>query len=271
VKRVLLAAFCILALCSLLLANAGTVKAATASGYERMDWPTVTLNTVDGQWTDIAEWNDTDYTVIDDAVAFGSTWGSGDLGVYTRWIVEFFNDTTDDAGDYFEMCLDGDNGGGTAPQTDSYRIYIEGHDTLTMYQGDGSGWTSFTPLPEDINWSATISATPNGTTPHWVLEIDILKSAGSSLLGITWGVRVAVYDESDGTLLVWPPDADRDVPDEWGTNGYSMDPWIPEGFSIVVVVLLSSAAVAVGFYFARKRPKTERAIVGKTGETTYTR
>lgn len=47
-KRALLVAFCILALCSLLVINAGTVKASPNSGYTRIDWFTDQANTVDG-------------------------------------------------------------------------------------------------------------------------------------------------------------------------------------------------------------------------------
>jgi hypothetical protein len=49
-----------------------------------------------------------------------------------------------------------------------------------------------------------------------------------------------------------------DVPDEWATQAYTTTAYwkVPEGFTIVMVVLLSSVAVAVGFYSLRKRPKT---------------
>ena len=151
---------------------------------------------------------------------------------------------------------------GAAPGSTHYRIDIEGHTNLTMYQGTGSNWTVFTPLPEDISWANTISSSPNGSDPHWILEIDILKNAGSNLLDITWGVRLAVYDYTTDTLLTWPPDADRDIPDEWATNGFSMDPW-PEGFSIGVVVLLSSVALLVSFFFLRKRSRIDKYNSGK--------
>lgn len=266
-KRALLVALCILTLCSLLFANAKTVKASTTSGYSRIDWPTQTIPNIDGTWSPNTEWEDTDWTTIGDAAAFGSTWDSlEDPGVRTRWLVEFFNDTTDDEGDYWQICMDNDNGGGTAPASTHYRIDIVGHTTLTMYQGTGTGWTGFTPLPEDITWKNTLSASPNGSTPHWILEFEILKNAGSNLLGIIWGVRVAMYDASDGTLLVWPPDAARDVPDEWGTNGYEPEtPW-PEGFSIGVVVLLSSVALVAGFFFLRKKSRIANHKLGQLGK-----
>lgn len=260
-KKSVLIAFAILALCSLLLANAGTVNASETSGYERFDYPVQTVATIDGEWNDIGEWSDTDYTTIGSDVAFGSTWGSQTAGVYTTWIVEVFNDTTDDTGDTLELCLDNNNDGGAdlGGAGTYYRLVLEGDNaTFTLYEGSASGWTPITPSadPADVTFATSVSASPNGTTPHRIWEIDILKSAGTGLLGMYWGVRVATYDADDGTLLVWPPDAERDVPDDWAFNNFSMDNWVPEGFSIAVVVLLSSTAVAVGFYCLRKRPKT---------------
>lgn len=253
-------------MCSLLLVNVGTVKGAEASGYTRIDWPTQVIPNIDGTWSPSTEWDDTDRTVIGDDAAFGSTWDSAAEGVFTRWLVEFFNDTTDDEGDYWQLCLDNDNQGGGAPASTHYRIDIEGHQNLTMYRGTGTGWGSFTPLPEDISWANTLSASPNETTPHWILEFEILKNAGSNLLGIVWGVRVAMYDASNDTLLVWPPGSQRDVPDEWGTNGYEPStPW-PEGFGIEVVVLLSSVALVAGFFFLRKLSRTDKHKLGQLGK-----
>jgi hypothetical protein len=266
-KRNLLVALCILTLCSLLFVNAGTVKASSTSGYQRIDWPTQEIPTIDGMWSPNSEWTDTDWTTIGNDAAFGSTWDSATAGVYTRWLVEFFNDTTDDEGDYWQICLDNNDGGGTAPATTHYRIDIEGHTNLTMYQGTGSGWTGFTPLAEDITWADKISASTNGSTPHWILEFEILKNAGSNLLDMIWGVRVAMYDASDGTLLVWPPDAERDVPNDWGTNGYEpTEPWVPEGFSIGAVLLLSSVALIVGSFFLRKRSRIGKYNLGQLGK-----
>jgi hypothetical protein len=261
VKKTILVAFAILALCSLLLVNAGTVNAAEASGYTRYDYPVQTAATIDGEWNDIGEWSDTDYTTIGSDVAFGSTWGSATAGVYTTWLVEVFSDTTDDATDTLEMCLDFNNGGGTGLDGAGtyYRLVLEGDgSTFTLYEGSGSGWTEITPSadPADVAFATSVTASPNGTTPHRIWEIAILKNAGTGLLDMNWGVRVAAYDDDTTTTYVWPPDSEQTVPDDWATNGYSMDNWVPEGFSIAIVVLLSSAAVAVAFYSLRKRPKT---------------
>jgi hypothetical protein len=84
-----------------------------------------------------------------------------------------------------------------------------------------------------------------------------------------FGCRVAMYDADTSTWLAWPPASDPDIPDSWGqiSGGQAT---VPESFTFGVVVLLSSVAVAVGFYFARKRPKTKNYISGKAGEMNYT-
>jgi len=270
-KRALFAAFCILALCSLLLVNTGTIKAAE-SGYTRTDYNPSVVPTIDGKWTSADEWTlNGEVTLIGADVNFSSVWimvSSEPIVVTDTFLVEFFSDNTTDAGDYWQMCIDGDQSEGANPQTTDYRIDIVGHTTLKLYQGTGSGWTEVTPDPADISWNNTISASPTNSTPHWILEITIVKAELGA--GPTWNFRLAVFDEnSTAGVLAWPPTS-RDVPDRWGVQNY-VGEVIPEGFSLGVVVLLSSVAVTVGFYFLRKRPKTESYSSGKTGEINYTR
>jgi hypothetical protein len=273
VKRSVLIAFCVLGLCSLLLANAGSVKAATASGYERTDTPTNTTypNTVDGLWNPPEEWYDANFTGTNATIIdFGSTW---DMGTYvtSRWIIEFFTDNTTDAGDYWEICTDTSNVGGAEPASTDFRIRIDGHDTLTVYQGNAGSWDVITPDADELVWNNSITTTPWSSDPHWILEIDIAKNGAHGFAGITWGVRVAAYDASNATQgeVAWPPASDADVPDGWATQNYAMSPdgdyWetVPEGFSIAIVVLLSTAALVVGFYFLRKKSTTGN--LGKTG------
>lgn len=263
-KRVLFAAFCILALCSLLLVNVKAVNAAAASGYTRTDYSTQVQPTIDGAWTSDDEWTDGEVTTIGEDAAFTSTWDMPS-DVYTRFLIEFFSDNTTDAGDYWEMCLDFDNVGGADLGSSGtyYRIYIEGHSDLTVYQGGASGWTELPSAESDLEWANSISDSPTNSTPHCILEMNILKSAGTNMIDATFGLRVAAYDANSSTLVSWPPDADRDVPDEWGTQTYVSGP-IPEALTIGVVVLLSSVAVVVSFYFLRKRPKTESYNLIKT-------
>jgi len=107
---------------------------------------------------------------------------------------------------------------------------------------------------------------------HWCVEIIIDKTAIGSA---AWngappiGLRVAMYDATNATWLAWPPASDANIPDSWGQISGG-NPTIPESLSFAAVVLLSSIAVAVTFYFLRKRPKTKNYISGRTGEINYT-
>ncbi len=265
-KRNILVAFCILALCSLpLLANTVTVNAAPASGYTRTDWYLQITKTIDGTWTNDTEWTDGEPTLISGNVTFRSVW---DMGVYTQFVIEFFTDTTNDTGDYWQMCIDKADAGGTALSDANFRIDIVGHTNLTVYQGGASGWTEFPSAKSDVEWANSISASPMNSTPHWILEIRVLKNAGAQMMNEVWGLRVACFDASNAAAGVqaWPPNSSRDVPDQWGTQTYQMAAY-PEALTITAVILLSSAAVIVGFYWLRKRPKTESYSAGKISYT----
>jgi hypothetical protein len=261
-KKGLLIAFCILAVCSVILPiNVVTIKAAE-SGYERTDYtpdPDVTI-TIDGKWTTTNEWTlNGEVTLIDANASFRSVWTMVDTDVvYDTFLVEFFSDNTTDAGDYWQICIDGNQGGGATPQADDYRIDIVGHTTLTVYQGTGSGWTA-TGTPSTLEWADSLNDSPTNSTSHYMLEITFLKSElGASAY---WNFRLAVYDESTDTLLAWPP-TPQDEPDRWGVQNYVTEV-VPEGFSLGVVVLLSSVAVVVGFYCLRKRSKIDKYSLGQ--------
>jgi hypothetical protein len=254
-KRTHLIASCVFLLCSLLLlVNTATTNAAEP-GYERISYAMQVLPTIDGKWTSPTEWTDGGVTMIGQEVAFRSKWDFGDV-VTTRFVVEFFSDTTNDTGDYWQMCLDGDQSGGTAPQSGDYKFEIRGHTNLVWYQGNGTGWTQIAPGAGEIEWANSISASPPNSTPHWILEFNKIKNAGTIQLGILWNFRLAAYDASNPSAGVkaWPPTS-PDVPNGWGIENYTSDP-IPESLSLGVVVLLSSAALIVGSVYLRKRPKT---------------
>ena len=261
-----LIAFCILALCSLLLSiNVVTIK-ATESGYTRTDYmpdTSVTI-TIDGNWTTTNEWTlNGEVTMIGTDVAFRSVWtmiSSDPIVVSDTFLVEFFSDNTTDAGDYWQMCINGDRSTETTPQTTDYRIDIVGHTNLTLYQGTGSGWVEVTPDPGDISWNNTISASPTNSTPHWILELWFLKAELGA--GAEWDFRLAVFDEnSTAGVLAWPP-TPRDEPNRWGFQDY-VSAVVPEGFTFGVVVLLSSVSVAVAFYCLRKRSRIDKYSSGK--------
>lgn len=243
------------ALCNLSLLKLEPVK-AVEPGYQRIDYmpdPNVTI-TIDGRWTVDNEWtNNGEITWIGDKVIFRSVWTFVSMSeVYDTWLVEFFTDNTNDTGDYWQMCIDGDQSGGTAPQSGDYRIDIVGHTTLKVYQGTGAGWSEVTP-PASIQWANSISASPMNSTAHWILELRFNKPDLGA--GPYWNLRLAVYDASKDELLSWPP-TPRDVPDRYGFQDFAMSV-VPEGLNISVMTLSSSFTVAVSSYMLRKRLKTK--------------
>jgi len=244
----------------LLLVSVGAINCVHAQGAERTSYSTVLPPTIDGAWTSDDEWTDGEITTIGEVVAFRSTWDMGDEYVMTRWIIEFFSDTTDDLADRWYFCVDGDQSGGTAPQAGDFRFVITGHTDLVWYEGDGTGWTEVQLDETEIEWATSLSESPTDSTPHWILEFQIPKNGGTVQLGITWNLRVAVYDSSNALAGApnWPEGSDVDVPDTWGIENYSSDT-IPEGLSFGVMVLLSSAAVIVASVVLRKRSRIDKS------------
>jgi len=257
-KKDLFAAFSLLMLCSLLLiTTVGTVIAGNED-YSIIEYWTQVAPTFDGEWTSPDEWTDGQHVQISDSGIFTYTADIMLTGsMNSQFLVEFFTDTTTDAEDYWQICVDPSNGGGSAPGTGYGRIDIKGHGEILCYQGDGTGWTQI-PAETDIEWANSITDTPLNSTPHWILEIQFNKESGAMTLGQPPnGLRIAFYDASnpDAGVQAWPSGSDVNDPDTWGViPTYSMDP-IPESIGFGVTALLSSIAVAVSFYFLRKRPK----------------
>ena len=248
-------AFSALMLCNLLLlVTVGTVMAGNPD-YSIIEYWTQVAKTFDGEWTSPDEWTDGQHVQISDSGMFTYT---ADImtTMNSQFLVEIFTDNTTDAEDYWQICLDPSNGGGSAPQAGYGRIDIIGHTEIKCYNGDGTSWTEI-PVDDDIEWANSISDSPLNSTPHWILEIQFNKEGGAMTLAMPPnGLRIAVYDASTETLAAWPPGSDVNVPDTWGViPTYSSEP-IPESIGFGVAALLSSVAVAVSFYFLRKRPKT---------------
>jgi len=275
-KRVLFVAFTMLMLCSILLLIILGIAKAGNPDYSFIEYPCIEPATIDGEWTSGDEWTDGPIMKISDNANF--TWNVDmTSGVVTDYavqiLVEIFDDDTDDAEDYWQICIDSDNSEGTAPQSNDYKIDIIGHTSLVCYEGNGTDWDLITPDEGEIEWADSISDSPWDSTPHWILEFSILKETGTIYFSAPPnGVRIAVYDASNSQAGVqaWAPDSDPNVPAEWGLISDYSDTPIPEGFSLGVVVLLSFVAVAVSLYFLRKWPKTRSCSSRKTGEINYT-
>jgi len=204
-------------------------------------------------WTSEDEWTDGEVTWIGTDVAFRSTLDSG----ITRWIVEFFSDTTDDPGDFWQFCFDGGQIGGSEPLLAGHRKFeINGHTDLVYYGGDGMGnWGERTLNPGDIEWANSLSASPTNSTPHWILEFQTDKNSGQPQMGPVWNFYLAAFDASNPGVHAWPP-TDPDVPETWGIENYSTEP-IPEVLTFGVMVLLSSISVLVGYKYFVKRKETK--------------
>ena len=178
-----------------------------------------------------------------------------------EFCVELFTDDTDDAGDYWEFCFDDGNNGGTDPQIGDYRVRIDGHTDLTVYQGNGQGWDEIAPQEpgDNITWADSIDSSPLESTPHWILEFTFIKTGGNAMINSAppTGLRVAAYDASNSQAGVqaWAPDSDPDVPDEWGLISNYTSESIPEGLTFAVMVFLSSVSLIVGSQYLRKRTK----------------
>lgn len=262
-KKLLTVAFSIVILCSLLLV--GTSRAGNPA-YSIIEYIVINTATVDGKWTTADEWTDSPLTDMTGNATGKFGYNIQSFTTYgLEWIVEIFTDNTNDTGDYWQICFDDQNTGGTAPDSGDFMIEITGHTTLKVYRGTGTGWSQITPAAGELTWANTISASPLNSTAHWILEIvESDKTAGNVQIpnAPPTGMRIAAYDASTGRLAAWPPNSSANNPNTWGViSGFSMDP-IPEGFSLGVVALLSSVAVVVGFYWLRKRPKIQSYNLG---------
>jgi len=248
-------------LCSLLLiTTVATVMAGNLDYSITEYWATEPV-TYDGGWTSDMEWVAGPQTPIsEDAIFTYTLIASGDMSAYyAQFLVENFADTTDDEGDYVQICFQFDNSGGSAPQSGCGRIDVIGQADVVAYVGDGSAWV----VNEDdpIVWAASISESYLESTPHAILELQFDKISGSLQLDQPPnGLRIAVYDESTDTLAAWPPESDVNDPDSWGVvAGYSQTPYsdepIPEGLTFGVMAALSSIALLAGTQYLRKRSK----------------
>jgi hypothetical protein len=255
-KKAILATLGIIALCSLCLA--GTVSAAK-EGYGfsisigENNSPTFDGAVSAGEWYDDSykDWLYNGWTKSDSF--FMDKW----LGAPTEgWLIEVLTDTTNDAGDYFQMSYDTALDGGAAPQADDFLINVTGHPgTVAVFAGTGTGWgASSAVVTDDYIVATSIAASGASATPHWIIEI-FLNKQGVFAMGMSNNMRMAAYDASTGQTVMWPPYSDANVPDTYGTGttDFTMTPY-PEGLTVGVMLAVSSIAVVASIrYF--KKPK----------------
>jgi hypothetical protein len=227
----------------------------------------LTTPTIDGNWTTTNEWVDAaPPTNLGTDFVWREKWTYPEGAIYQHFLIEFFTDNTNDAGDYYEVIYDTNGDGGTAPQTDDMKVEWKGHSAsgLKVYKGNGTGWAQYTELAAGaIVGADKLTASPLNSNPHWVFELTILKAGVFDISGSGYqpGIRVAVYDASNSAAGVkaWPA-ASTNAPSTWGQELGTLDN-IPESVTVVAVVFLSSVAVIAGAYFLRKRTYAKQNLV----------
>jgi hypothetical protein len=254
-KRAILAIFIIVSVCSLCFA--GTVNALNP-GYTTWNFqgtaPTIDGAVGAGEWTD--SYHDRLYSGWTMTTSTISIKWNMESGIYETWLIEVLSDTTNDAGDYFQICHDGDTLGGTAPQTEDVLINYTAHSTSKAFRGTGTAWAPDAAIafPDNVQIASSIAASPASATPHWIIEMKFAKD-GSTIpgMGISTCIRIAVYDATTGQTLMWPPMSSADVPDGWGLNSADISGGsIPEGLTIGVMLTLSAVAVIASTRYFRK-------------------
>ncbi len=278
-KRAGLVILCVISLCIVGLVIKPKAVRAYKEGYEVIDYMAITTPTIDGSWTATDEWNDTDVRQLDGSlnVTFRLKYvAAPDFSyVHQYYLIEFFDDTTNDTGDYWQICYAaaiGDFGtpvGGTAPQTDCFRWDFVGHHVagFDVYRGSGSTWVEFTEYTweTDVHIVDSFGTSPLSDTPHWMAEIKI-DHIQFDVYPEFW-IYLAAYDESNSGAGIqsWPPGS-SDIPDDWGFLN-PVQETIPEAWNIGVTILLSSASLLIAFHHMRKRSRVESCCSREPGES----
>ncbi len=241
-------------LCSVLIT--ATVSAQQA-GYMVQEYRAMDEPIVDGIWSADYEWSDAEEKQLDgDLNSIFRIKNTFELiagAIINHYIlIEILDDTTNDAGDYIQICLaaadnvGGTPTGGTTPQTDCLRFDFVGHQAsgFTFYQGDGSAWVeNSASWGSDILIADSFGTSPNSATPHLIVEVKI-SAAAFDLDSELW-LRVAAYDESNSGAGVqaWPTGS-VDVPNDWGLV-VSLNQVIPEFASWMILPMLVTASLAI--------------------------
>ena len=194
----------ILLFCCLLALPTALVN-AFQEGYENTNYQAIDTPVIDGAWTDgdwaygPGEWDDSMVPpLLPETFLWKQKW-TWDGPILERFLIEALTDNTTDSGDYFELCVDQDADGGTAPQANDFRVYYTGDGTLTVYEGDGSGWVEFTEynIPDDIEIAASVSSSPSESNSHWIIELTMNRDSGAlfdvSNAGYRPWLRIALF------------------------------------------------------------------------------
>ena len=230
---------------------------SSTRGYIVQDYQAIDVPTVDGSWTYSFEWTDAEERQLDGSLnaIFRLKQNPIFLGTdidQQYFLIEFLDDTTNDPGDYIQICYAATSGpgvptGGTTPQTDSLRWDFVGHDVagFTFYRGDGSAWVE----SSGYSWGTVIliadsfGTSPLSDTPHLIVEVMISHPVYN--VSPEFWIRVAAYDESNAGAGVqaWPTGS-VDAPNDWGLMVVLNEP-IPEFASWMILPMLVTASLAI--------------------------
>lgn len=257
-KKILATAFCLITICAISVMVTRKAASASASGYNINNYLAMHVPAIEGNWTPADEWTDAEQKQLDGSLTayFRLKWtpanSTAGLPVYNYLLIDFLNDTTDDAADEFGICIDAHHNGGTSPQTDDYMIKVIGHSFsgFHVYQGNGTGWNEITSYhwPDDVVVVNDINPSPNLNTPHWIAEFRF----NASWMGLlnNFNIRVAAYDASSvAGNNVWPNSVSAD-PSGWGTTTTNFTQ-IPE-FPVPALVLVLFAVLTPIIYRFKK-------------------
>jgi hypothetical protein len=262
-KKMILAILAVIIICSACFV--AIVSAAKAGyGFSMFQGADVTI---DGAVSPATEWDDSFKDWLYNGWTMGPSffrckWGMTPA-ICENWLMEFLGDTTNDAGDWWEICVDTTATGGATPQAAEFKVNWSAAQGVKIWQGTGSTWTAFTAAvvgsAGDVFAATSIAASPASATPHRIVEIYLNKgvSGGGVLaMGLSCNERLAIYDAATGLTVMWPPYSSADVPDTYGAGTTDIaGGTIPEGLTIGVMLALSSVAVVVSSRYFRKQPK----------------
>ena len=197
--------------------------------YQAENYEAAIIPTIDGVWTTPDEWSDAEEYPLEGSldVIFRLkkvTDGTGQLQTL-YFLIEFFNDTTNDGADYASICLAGADTpggvpeGGEEPDENCIQFDWSAHDVsyFTYFRGIYGGWmpNSTYTWGSDVFVADSFDISPLSDQSHLIVEWRISVPAFN--INPNFLLRVAAYDQVNGWYgsQIWPY-AHVMIPDQWG-------------------------------------------------------
>ncbi len=237
---------------SLLIVGVGTVMGFQA-GYEIAEY-WANAATIDGKWTTSTEWSTGRPYYIGTTQKGMFVMQANTAGGYAPEYLIEFADSTQDAGDIIQVCM---NGGvdSTSPTAGNFKFEIQGRTTKKAYTGTGTGWTESASALAAVTMALTMATSAHDPAQHVVAEFSIDKATLAGWGAPPLGLRIACYDASTGNWVSWPPTSSADNPSTWGQINTYSDTAYPEGLTVGLMLAVSAVAVVVSMRYFRKQPR----------------